>query len=84
MSNELNNITIYYQNARGLRSKTNTFYRNVCSNTFDIIVITETWLLESIADAELFDKRYLVFRRDRDYTTTGQTQGGGVLIAVRP
>lgn len=45
--------------------------------------MTETWLLESISNAELFDSRYIVHRRDRDYVSTGQSLGGGVLIAVR-
>lgn len=83
MANLLNNLSIYYQNARGLRSKTTLFYRNVCATNYDIIVITETWLLDSVLDAELFDSRYVVFRRDRNYTITRQSRGGGVLIAVR-
>ncbi|XP_028163660.1 uncharacterized protein LOC114355163 [Ostrinia furnacalis] len=76
-------INIFYQNARGLRTKVNLFKRNVALNCFDIISITETWLLDGIADSELFDERYLVWRRDRDYQSTGQRLGGGVLLAVR-
>lgn len=78
-----NNLSIYYQNARGLRSKCLDFYRNMSLSNHDIIVITETWLVDSISSSELFDDRYLVWRRDRDYLATGQTKGGGVLIAVR-
>lgn len=51
-------------------------------NSYDIIVLTETWLLDGVLNTELFDDRYLVFRRDRDYERTGQSRGGGVLIAV--
>lgn len=76
-------INIYYQNVRGLRTKTAVFYRNVCINNFDIVCLTETWLLDGISDSELFDDRYLVWRRDRDYTHTSQIMGGGVLIAVK-
>ncbi|XP_037294971.1 uncharacterized protein LOC119189460 [Manduca sexta] len=76
-------LNIYYQNVRGLRTKTNNFFRNVCLNSYDVIVITETWLVDSINSCELFDGRYLVWRRDRDYTRTLQKLGGGVLIAVR-
>nr|XP_049692398.1 uncharacterized protein LOC126053707 [Helicoverpa armigera] len=76
-------FNIFYQNVRGLRTKTNTFYRNVCSNGFDVICLTETWLTEGITDSELFDDRYLVWRRDRDYSNTGQSMGGGVVIAVK-
>ncbi|CAF4761859.1 unnamed protein product [Pieris macdunnoughi] len=50
-------LNIFYQNVRGLRTKTSTFYRNVCVNNYDIICITETWLLEGISDSELFDNR---------------------------
>lgn len=45
--------------------------------------MTETWLLDSISDSELFDTRYTVWRRDRDYNQTLQTRGGGVAIAIR-
>lgn len=76
-------INIYYQNVRGLRSKTNSLYRNVCMNSYDVVVFTETWLVDGISDSELFDGRYVVWRRDRDYGRTSQTRGGGVLIAVR-
>lgn len=76
-------LNIYYQNVRGLRTKTNSFLRNVYLNSYDIISLTETWLLNSISDSELFDARYLVWRRDRDYARTGQSLGGGVLLAVR-
>lgn len=76
-------VNIYYQNVRGLRTKTSTFFRNICLNSYDIVCLTETWLIEGINDSELFDDRYLVWRRDRDYVKTGQVMGGGVLIAVR-
>lgn len=78
-----NCLTFYYQNARGLRTKTDAFYRNVLMHSYDVVSICESWLPENIPDNELFDERYLVFRRDRDYAKTGQTLGGGVMIAVR-
>lgn len=46
-------------------------------------MLTETWLLDGVLNAELFDDRYLVWRRDRHYASTGQSMGGGVAIAVR-
>lgn len=76
------NLTIYYQNCRGLRTKTTSFYRNVSLNNYDIILLTETWLLDGLLDSELFDDRYLVFRADRNYARTGQKKGGGVALAV--
>ncbi|CAG9107106.1 unnamed protein product [Plutella xylostella] len=44
---------------------------------------SESWLLDGISDGELFDERYCVWRRDRDYAATGQTRGGGVMIAAK-
>lgn len=76
-------LNIYYQNVRGLRTKTNTFLNNLVVNNYDIICLTETWLTDGIFDAELFDSRYTIFRKDRDYARRGDTLGGGVLIAVR-
>lgn len=75
-------INLYYQNVRGMRTKTNTLYRNQMHVNFDIICLSETWLLPGIYDAELFDSRYNVYRCDRDYDARGDTRGGGVLIAV--
>lgn len=75
-------ISIYYQNVRGLRSKTSDFLRNVRINSYDIICITESWLNESVFNSELFDDRYIVFRNDRNFQKTKQGKGGGVLIAI--
>lgn len=73
------NINIYYQNTRGLRTKTHNFCRQLSLENYDIVVLTETWLNSSILSAELFDDRYVVHRRDRDGR---KKDGGGVLIAV--
>lgn len=79
----MDNLKVFYQNVRGLRTKTDIFYRNLQLNNYDIICLTETWLLPSIKSEELFDDSYIVFRRDRDYERTSQSLGGGVLIAVK-
>lgn len=78
----ISTLSIYYQNVRGLRTKTSQFFRNVCLNSYDIISITESWLLDSIGNSEVFDSRYVVWRRDRDYARTAQIYGGGVMLAV--
>lgn len=70
-------LTFYYQNVRGLNTKTIQFSIAVAAQSHDVIALSETWLSESVLDAELFDGRYLVFRRDRG------SRGGGVLLAVR-
>lgn len=75
-------LTIYYQNCGGFRTKLNTLYFNILSNNYDIIVLTETWLVPHISDNEFIDQRYTVFRCDRDRVLTGKKDGGGVLIAV--
>jgi Reverse transcriptase (RNA-dependent DNA polymerase) len=80
---KMSNLTIYYQNVRGLRTKTLTFLNNCLTNNFDIICLTETWLTDGIFDHELFDHRYVVYRRDRDYVSQSKKLGGGVLIAVK-
>lgn len=78
-----NKLLIYYQNVRGLRTKTDNFYRQMSLSSYHVIVLTETWLLDGVFNTELFDERYIVWRRDRDYSLTGQSRGGGVLIATR-
>lgn len=50
--------------------------------SYDIIVLTETWLIPDIADCEVVDDRYTVFRCDRDRAATGKREGGGVLVAI--
>lgn len=71
--------SIYYQNVRGLRSKTDLFYNNLLNSDNDIIALTETFLISSVHDAELFPPGYVVLRKDR----TEDAGWGGVLLAVR-
>jgi hypothetical protein len=70
------NINLLYSNVRGLNTKTHEFSCNLLAQNSDIIALTETWLHPGVFDAELFDDRYTVFRRDR------QSRGGGVALAV--
>lgn len=76
-------LNIFYHNVRGLRTKTKQFYLNVLNNNYDIICLTETWLIKGIFDEELFDSRYNVYRKDRDYHNLEMDKGGGTLIAIR-
>ena len=76
-------LSIFYQNVRGLRTKTKQFYNNLLNNNYDVVCLTESWLLDGIFDEELFDPRYIVYRNDRDYTRLGVKRGGGTLIAIR-
>lgn len=72
----MDNLRIYYQNVRGLRTKLNEVYLEILNNDFDVIILTETWLNDSISDAEIFDSRYNVFRRDRNSTYNHKSDGG--------
>lgn len=76
-------LRIYYQNARGLRTKTHMLKRNINLSSYDVISITESWLPDSIHDSEFIDDRYVIWRRDRNYAATRERFGGGVFLAVR-
>lgn len=76
-------LSVFYQNVRGLRTKTNTFLKNVSSETYDLICVSESWLLPGIFDSELVDSRYSVYRTDRDYVGRNMSLGGGTLVAAR-
>ncbi|CAH1989210.1 unnamed protein product [Acanthoscelides obtectus] len=64
MDNKCQDLIIYYQNTRGLRSKTTEFFNNVRASDYDIICLTETWLKDGVCSSELFGADYTVFRRD--------------------
>ncbi|GJQ81223.1 hypothetical protein Trydic_g20442 [Trypoxylus dichotomus] len=49
---------------------------------YDIFVLSETWLVDSIFNGELFCYYHLVYRKDRDFSTGSGQRGGGVLITV--
>lgn len=80
---ETSNIDIYYQNVRGLRTKSKDFFCNSSSYEYDIIVLTETWLNKEHCSAEYFDDSFTVFRKDRCDTGSKLLRGGGVLVAIR-
>lgn len=69
-----------YQNVRGLNSKLDYFRLNLLCSECDVAAVTETFLTETVEDAELVWNGWSVARRDR---ATG-ARGGGVLIAARP
>lgn len=75
-------LRIYYQNARSIRGKLNDLYLSSLKVDYDIIVITETWLNDSVLDAEVLNDNYRIYRRDRESTSGSKLDGGGVLIAI--
>lgn len=82
MNSNVSELLVYYQNVRGLRTKTNTFFNNVLSSNYMIVALTETNLQNSINSSEIFPDYYNVFRCDRNLEVTGRQGGGGVLLAV--
>ena len=48
---------------------------------YDIIVLTETWLVDEMRDSELNLTNYNIFRSDRCPLVA--SRGGGVLIAIK-
>lgn len=54
----MDKITIYYQNCRGLKTKLDTLYANILSECYDVIILSETWLVPQISDSEFIDSRY--------------------------
>lgn len=78
-------LSVYYQNVRGLKSKLEDTCVNLLSCDYDIICLTETWLNDSVTNAELFGTgfKYFVYRKDRNLTFYEKDDDGGVLIAVK-
>lgn len=74
---------MYYQNSRGLKTKTSAFYSSCVSCDYDIICLTETWLNSTVHDSELFSDSFIVYRHDRSLLNSSKSDGGGVLIGVR-
>lgn len=70
-------LKIFYQNVRGMRTKSKTVFRNTSLCDYDIVIFTETWLGPELFSHEFFPKKYDVFRYDR-----ADNRGGGVLIAI--
>lgn len=75
-------LNIFYQNVRGIRTKTVSVRNKILINNYDIICFSETWLNSTVFSEELFDDRYVIFRRDRESTKSLSKEGGGVLAAV--
>lgn len=75
-------LNVYYQNCRGLRTKTSDFYLSSLSCEYDLICVTESWLKPHIDSSELICDNYNVFRRDRCQSNSSKKDGGGVLLAV--
>lgn len=76
-------LNILYQNVRGLRTKTHVLTASVATLDSDVVCLTETWLNDTVNDAELCPIDFQVFRRDRDYVQCGSNRGGGCLVLLK-
>lgn len=72
-------ISIYYQNAAGLRTKLDEFRNNLTASSSDLYAVTETGCADSIFDAELIPPSFQIIRCDR---SDGRKQGGALLVAT--
>lgn len=57
------------------------FTKSVCID-YCCVCFTETWLDDTVLDAELFCDNYAVYRCDRSFANSSKSKGGGVLVAV--
>ncbi|XP_068756536.1 uncharacterized protein [Montipora capricornis] len=69
---------VLFLNARSIRNKVFDLQALLFMDSFDVVVIVETWLDRKYQDFELKLEGYNIFRKDRC-----NRRGGGVLIAVR-
>lgn len=76
----INFLNAYYQNVRGLRTKTN-IRSSISASAYDLIVFTEHWLNDNFQSSEYFDDSYFVEREDRNIGN--KKWGGGALIAIK-
>lgn len=80
MAKSIKNLSIYYQNVRGLRTKTD-IRANISASQHDVIIFTEHWLNENFSSSEYFDDSYSVERYDRK--SANKERGGGALVAIK-
>lgn len=76
-------LTIYYQNVRGIRTKLDSLRTTIPLFSCDLFAFTETWLFAGVFTPEIGFSDHDVFRCDRSVSTSNYSRGGGVLLAVR-
>lgn len=64
-------------NCRSIVNKTIEFWNLVDSCDADIVIGTESWLSDDVANSEILRSGYKLYRRDR------KTRGGGVFLCVK-
>lgn len=74
---------MYYQNVRGLKTKLSDFFIASSSSSYDVIMLTETFLDDTVNSLQLFNTEFCVYRCDRNSSNSRKQGGGGTLVAVR-
>jgi hypothetical protein len=69
----------FYQNCRGLRSKLSIFNYNVAIFNYAFIFLSE---ISVFSDSKLGISNYIIFRCDRNISTSNLSRGGDVLIFI--
>ena len=77
----MKDLTLCYQNVRGLRTKSDELYASLVGCPYGVIALSETWLSSDHASSFFIPEEYIVYRGDREYNVDC-TRGGGVLLAV--
>lgn len=78
-----NELSIYYQNIRGTKTKHVQLSQNISASDYDIILFSETWLTPDFSNSALKFDDFDIFRCDRSVLSSPHARGGGVLIASR-
>ena len=84
------NMSCMYMNARSLKkiihvqdnqyiSNLSKFKELLCSESVDIMFVTETWLNSNVSNIEILPNGYNIYRTERSLGRTG----GGVLFAIK-
>ena len=75
-------LSLYYQNVRGLRTKSHDVFLATQRLPFDVFALTETNLTNEFNSNEYFTSDFNIYRRDGQYDPVVDLTGRGVLIAV--
>ena len=76
-------ISVYYQNTRGINSKLSDLHNSILCCNYDFICLSETWLNSSVTDSEFCPQNFHIVRSDRDFHKMNVSKGGGVLLAAQ-
>lgn len=80
----MNQIHALSLNSSGIKSKIASINTYLLSTVYDLILIQETWLDESIDSSVLVrDTNFSIIRKDRSASLNLRSRGGGTTISLR-